>query len=184
MNCGYWASRNYCTQGPYTRYMRESCRKSCRICTSTGTGNSNSIRSTNQRRFLKSMNAHVRFLFTVCEDTDENCGYWATSGYCRHGYYGRFMMMNCRHSCNLCSSRTALPTQRKQNNSILYVINDVTSWLSLQVVGTRTSVVCTGRPVESASPILDTCFPTARSHAVFANKRWPARRATCIERLV
>ena len=136
------------------------------------------------RRFLKSINAHVRFLFTVCEDTDENCGYWATSGYCRHGYYGRFMMMNCRHSCNLCSSRTALPTQRKQNNSILYVMNDVTSWLSLQVVGTRTSVVCTGRPVENVSPILDTCFPTARSRAVFANKRWLQRRATCIERLV
>ena len=63
MNCGYWASRNYCTQGPYTRYMRESCRKSCRICSSTGTGNSN---STNQQRLLKlNERACVIFVYSL-----------------------------------------------------------------------------------------------------------------------
>ena len=42
----------------------------------------------------------------VCVDQNKDCPYWAFAGDCKK--YTRYMLMNCKYSCNLCGGKCSL----------------------------------------------------------------------------
>ena len=72
--CGHWEGKGFCSRGSSVSYMRQYCKRSCKLCGS------------------------------VCRDDNKSCGYWEGQGLCSRGSFVSYMRQNCKRSCGLCVS--------------------------------------------------------------------------------
>lgn len=77
-HCAYWAKTGECQKN--AAYMHESCKVSCGLCSSVKPTPSPTTRPT-----------------PSCQDTNQHCRSWASSGYCTSN--AAYMSTNCCRSC-------------------------------------------------------------------------------------
>ncbi|CAK8684129.1 unnamed protein product [Clavelina lepadiformis] len=88
--CGFWAKNGYCTLEPFSRLMKEHCKKSCNYaCSSRSYANEEPLKS--------------------CSDLNSYCPWWAEQNMC-NGSYKVYMAKHCKQSCNLCTPATTIST--------------------------------------------------------------------------